>query len=431
MFKSNHSLGGGLTEDDILGSSAREPFRSCCIALADRIWALFSSSSDLDNTATTSTLAPLLQPVVSSLRLCANTEATSTQNGQLDTLLVQIAHIIDPEFPRNILETSTSTARVEALEVLVSAVQAATTLMMIMKKKRKKKISSSSSSSSRDNDVPPLPSSISGGGDIMEVEYDPGSIAISAALRDLAGLLNIDEDIILTGSSGTGTQSSSSAMAIAASIKEATQQTVASLPPGIFAPLLSPGSLNDAQLVMLKEVDEAFKAEYSLRRKMLIERARVTLQSLLSSKKLDRDSGQVRTVAEAAAQAAEGRMEVEPKVTLADCFTVTISDLLPVMEKGTSGSGVRSRIGGSGSGKSGGGGGGGGGSIIHASVKSVIIGAVPDRGGRTEGRGRVADMPAWSARRAGGRGGRRGGGGGGGRGGNNIKKNSKGVGKKK
>ena len=34
----------------------------------------------------------------------------------------------------------------------------------------------------------------------MEVEYDPGSIAISAALRDLAAFLNIDEDIILTGS---------------------------------------------------------------------------------------------------------------------------------------------------------------------------------------------------------------------------------------
>ncbi len=36
---------------------------------------------------------------------------------------------------------------------------------------------------------------------------------------------------------------------------------------------------------------------------------------------------------------------------------------------------------------------------VEASVKAVLIGAVPDRGGRPEGRARVADMPAWAPRR--------------------------------
>jgi hypothetical protein len=34
-------------------------------------------------------------------------------------------------------------------------------------------------------------------------------------------------------------------------------------------------------------------------------------------------------------------------------------------------------------------------------VKGVLIGSVPDRGGRPEGRRRHADMPAWTARQAG------------------------------
>jgi hypothetical protein len=36
---------------------------------------------------------------------------------------------------------------------------------------------------------------------------------------------------------------------------------------------------------------------------------------------------------------------------------------------------------------------------VDASVKAVLIGAVPDRGGRPEGQRRVADMPVWTARR--------------------------------
>lgn len=51
-------------------------------------------------------------------------------------------------------------------------------------------------------------------------------------------------------------------------------------------------------------------------------------------------------------------------------------DLLTVMERATSGE-----------------------SGVEASVKGVLIGSVPDRGGRPEGRARMADMPAWTARR--------------------------------
>lgn len=45
----------------------------------------------------------------------------------------------------------------------------------------------------------------------------------------------------------------------------------------------------------------------------------------------------------------------------------------------------------------------GAGGGARASVKSVLIGAVPDRGGRAEGREAqsIANMPAFSARKAG------------------------------
>lgn len=34
------SLGDGMSEDDLLGSTAREPLRTCCLKLASRLWAV-------------------------------------------------------------------------------------------------------------------------------------------------------------------------------------------------------------------------------------------------------------------------------------------------------------------------------------------------------------------------------------------------------
>lgn len=67
-----------------------------------------------------------------------------------------------------------------------------------------------------------------------------------------------------------------------------------------------------------------------------------------------------------------------PGVRLDQVFSATVSDIVAVTKRTTSGEG----------------------GALAASVKSVLIGKVPDRGGRTEGTtGAAVRMPKWSARK--------------------------------
>lgn len=162
--------------------------------------------------------------------------------------------------------------------------------------------------------------------------------------------------------------------------------------------------LAEDQWRALTEVFEALRDEYRLRRAMLVERARVTLESFLASP-VAQERGNADEL-RAAVEAARARLREEPGVTLAQARVATVAVLAPLAASVNSGS-----------------------NTFRAAHKGVVIGDVPDRGGRPEGREREANMPAWAPRSAGGGGGGggggrgdgrgrgRGGGGGGGRGG--------------
>ena len=73
------------------------------------------------------------------------------------------------------------------------------------------------------------------------------------------------------------------------------------------------------QMSELKDIDCALRQEYTVRRRMLIERAKVTLQSLMWAEKVQ-SSDDLKRPAQAAAQQGEALMHNEPAVTLDDVF---------------------------------------------------------------------------------------------------------------
>jgi len=69
----------------------------------------------------------------------------------------------------------------------------------------------------------------------------------------------------------------------------------------------------------LEEIHSALRGEYTVRRRMLIERAKVTLQSFLWAERLQKEAGSLQP-AEAAAQQGEALMHNKPAVSLHDVF---------------------------------------------------------------------------------------------------------------
>lgn len=78
-------------------------------------------------------------------------------------------------------------------------------------------------------------------------------------------------------------------------------------------------SLAVVQTSALEEIDSALKQEYTVRRRMLIERAKVTLQSFMWADKLQM-SQELKQAAQAAAQHGEALMHNEPTVSWEDVF---------------------------------------------------------------------------------------------------------------
>ena len=139
---------------------------------------------------------------------------------------------------------------------------------------------------------------------------------------------------------------------------------------------------------------DGLNADYSLRRKMLLTRLDATIQSFTWSDRMKGREGELGDIYRARRQ------------RLCESPGVGVSDLLAAREdeaimEAVSGAGARKNT--------------------RTSLNKVLIGAVPDRGGRTESMAAPPpEMPSWQQRqsdagRGGGRGGR--GGGGGGRGG--------------
>ncbi|XP_050451178.1 protein FAM98A isoform X2 [Cataglyphis hispanica] len=145
----------------------------------------------------------------------------------------------------------------------------------------------------------------------------------------------------------------------------------------------------------LGKLQEEMHKEYTIRREMLLKRLDVTVQSFLWSDRIKLQENEVNTRYEERRKT----LKNEPKVTMADLLAAR--DDLAVIEK-TSNASVRKNT--------------------KSKVNSVIIGAVPDRGGRPyEQEPPPPEMPPWQKDRVQGpqgpqsfRGGGGGGGGGGG-----------------
>jgi len=183
--------------------------------------------------------------------------------------------------------------------------------------------------------------------------------------------------------------------ALARAAAAAASALAATLPAGFLDPLLPRGALSESQLAVLTAINEALGEEYAMRRAMLVHRADCTLASLLTSAR----TSHAATRAEAercVAPERGGMVAAEGGVACDEAFDVCKADLASLARK-TSCKEERH---------------------ASASVKRVLIGDVPDRGGRTEGRADPS-MPRWAPRAEGAeprpaRGGGRGGGGGGG-----------------
>lgn len=303
----------------------REPVRTACSELARRVWALHESLPVASH-------AKLQQAVLRTLA-AAESEATA-RAGQLDASLEALAAALDAAF--RLPEGEGLLRRLRALEAVVAAVQAGALV-------RARGAQESATDAHAD-----------------EISFTDEQVAASSSLRALAGVLEADAGAV-------------SAVPLAAECRAAVDAAVRRLPDGFFAPILG---AEDATLrESLAEVDAALRAEYRLRRRMLLERARVTVRSLLWSDRLEEPE---RAALEARASEALAAAREEPAtVAPAELLAVRLADVHATMNAATSTSAAGTR---------------------STAIKRVVIGAVPDRGGRVEGR--AAPMPAWTARRA-------------------------------
>jgi hypothetical protein len=184
-------------------------------------------------------------------------------------------------------------------------------------------------------------------------------------------------------------------------VRDKVSEKVSALPAGVLQapprvlPNIEQAQLTSAQILTLQGINEAFMADFLLRRQMLMKRLDVTIQSFLWGEKAQGKEGEV----VAAIQAQRRHLSEQPtQYFVEDCLQAPVS-LLHEHSKRVTDTGSKSK---------------------KNLVKTVIIGHIPDRGGRAnEMRPKKSDLGfggGFGGRGGGGRGGG-GGGGGGGRGG--------------
>lgn len=325
-------------ESDLLGGAAREPLRTAAAALLSRLWAVRRAAHPASDIAALQAGCVAAEEGAASHRDAA----------QLDSGLRQVAAALRVPFPRGAPPPS----RLDCLEAAVAAVQAGAAELA----------------------AAPPPAAAPAATSPAAASISARAAATSQALRELASVLGVPP-------------AQPSAAALVAALRARCAAALVRLPPGLFEAVAPPGALGEAGEARLRAVDGALREEYRLRRRMLVERAAVTLHSFLSSPRLE--GGAAREAAQAAAdevlrvlRAQAGGGDDDDGAVARRAGAATLGDLLTVTQRAA------------------GGGGGDGGAA--PGVKGVLIGAVPDRGGRRQGKARAADMPAWKARAAGG-----------------------------
>lgn len=151
------------------------------------------------------------------------------------------------------------------------------------------------------------------------------------------------------------------------------------VPPKLLSKPLFVGMLSDKQWHILECINEELHKEYYLRREMLLKRLDVTIQSFKWSDKAKKKEDQIANVF----MPSRKLMSVDPKVVLADLLGAR--EDLAIIEK-TSSASVRKNT--------------------QCAINKVMIGKVPDRGGRpSEQQAPPPEMPSWQKRNDGGGGG--------------------------
>ncbi|XP_039278746.1 protein FAM98A [Nilaparvata lugens] len=181
--------------------------------------------------------------------------------------------------------------------------------------------------------------------------------------------------------------------AIFTKVEDKLKQVMASCPPELVGKPMLKVQMDDKDWHKLENVLSELEKEYILRREMLLKRLDVTIQSFQWS---DRLKSKENVIAQVYSQN-RLKLSTRPAIDIADLLAAR--EDLAIVEK-TSGASVRQKT--------------------QSATNRVIIGRVPDRGGRpNEQEPPPPEMPSWQQRSAGGGAGgfSGGGGGGGGRGG--------------
>ncbi|KAF6258787.1 hypothetical protein COO60DRAFT_1638882 [Scenedesmus sp. NREL 46B-D3] len=131
------------------------------------------------------------------------------------------------------------------------------------------------------------------------IDAAAGDAKMQQLLVLLAKLLNMDA-------------SCSRALPLLQEVLPAVEALLTQLPPGFFEPLAHLGSLDGGQADVLREVDAALREEYWVRRRMLIERVKVTLQSFLWSPRVAEEG--TKAEVEALIKQCQGQLQDTPGV---------------------------------------------------------------------------------------------------------------------
>lgn len=178
------------------------------------------------------------------------------------------------------------------------------------------------------------------------VEQDDSEAAAASALG-LAKLLGLEIE---------GQSSSQFVQGMAMKADE----LIGRLPDDVNTPLFSRDNLSEIQMMELRTIDQALQSQQPGRRDALIRRSRMTFRAFLSSKRLEERGAEAR--AKSLVDIGLEKLTSTPKATFDDVFSLSQADLSEVHAPMSSAA------------RSG----------REASVKSTLIGGVPDRGGRTD-----------------------------------------------
>jgi hypothetical protein len=173
----------------------------------------------------------------------------------------------------------------------------------------------------------------------------------------------------------------SAALDICINVCDQIESIKSQLPAGFFdvmVPRADSASWDDEQMSKLQRVSDQLKSETLLRRKMMVDRALATLKSFSSSQVIHGDPalmGMLDSFTEEARQTMD--MICRGQVAdIDDAFHMTKGEIVSLLMESKAEDEKRT-----------------------AKVKTVLIGHVPDRGGRPEGQSRAASlMPTWQKR---------------------------------